>query len=202
MGGALLASAVWAAGVFAVGDRGDGPELHGYHYVENLCTVTEIGALRSAGYENAGGGNLQFTGVAASALDMMSCRVQLDNSKNPNANGFLVATANLHKEVDPAVEFAAFNTAQAVGQNGVKIDTAKLTGLGDEAYRRVETSPSMPNNRTVSLSIRDGGLVFEVSLTQPMVAQLSTSDPAVFSADATVDFLRSVAAASMARLRS
>ncbi|MGW4351648.1 hypothetical protein ACWELJ_06100 [Nocardia sp. NPDC004582] len=200
LGGAVLASVVWAGGIFAFSGSG-GTDLRGYHYVENLCGATDIAALRGVGYEISSRGT-QYRGTTSAVIDTMNCQFSLDNTKNTAAGALFSATATLHKKNDFAAEFSAANTGPVMTSDGYKVEITRLSGLGDEAYGRVETGPNIPDGRVIAVSVRDAGLIFEISAAQPMVSSTAASDPNHFSVDATVEILRSVAKATMVNLRS
>lgn len=200
LGGALLASAVWAGGVFGFSGT-SGTELRGYHYVENLCGTTDIAALRGAGYEISSRGT-QYRATTSAVIDTMNCQFSLDNTKNTAAGALFSATATLHKKHDFAAEFSAMNAGPVMTADGSKIEIIRLSGLGDEAYGRVETGPNIPDGRVIAVSVRDAGLIFEISAAQPMVSSTAASDPSHFSVNVTMEILRSVATATMANLRS
>ncbi|MGW0120149.1 hypothetical protein [Streptomyces sp. NPDC003327] len=122
LGGALLASAVWAGGLYAYGQKQEtGPDLAGYAHVENLCEAAELKALTAA----LGDRGQDGTGFVVNEPEISesSCMVAFGPA---NSGLSLDITYTLHKVVDPGPEFAVraeqFGVIQAVG------------GIGERAF--------------------------------------------------------------------
>ncbi|WP_157513928.1 hypothetical protein [Nocardia concava] len=204
LGGALVASAVWAVGVFAVSGSssdkslGDAPDLRGYQLVDNFCKAADVSALREAGY-SASTPAIEHN-ATSSAIDMMTCQMLVTYGKSSSASGSLVVTANIHKKVDPAVEFESFNSSKFHSSQSDSIRVSKLSGIGDSAYRRVEAGKAQ---RVTTVAVRDGGLVLELTLSQSNPDPLaSPTDSGSGLDDSIGEMLKKVAAATMDNLHS
>lgn len=204
LGGALLASALWVGAIFTTGLLA-GPDLRGYHYVENLCAVSDFSVLRGAGYAIPSSPDEKpstYSGTTDDVVDTMQCSMAIENRMNPSASGVVLVFASLHKDLDPGPEFSAVNSQQPRVSAGREVKIEKISGLGDEAYLRFESGAENPTGRDASIFVRDGALVFQVSLGQPQIVPLAASNPDHFSENATSDMLRDIASATLTELRS
>ncbi|MFD3698411.1 hypothetical protein ACFWUZ_20060 [Streptomyces sp. NPDC058646] len=152
LGGAVAASAVWAGGLHAVGDRQAGPALS-YRASKNLCedfrtqALDRItGDLRKSRPVNHEEGH--------PAVDAAVC-VMADGGDSPE---YLVrAHVALHKKTDPAAEFDV-PPVLAVASLG-PARTEAVPGLGERAVMSVSVTGQM-----IALKVLDGGAVFTVQV--------------------------------------
>ncbi|MFJ5706013.1 hypothetical protein [Streptomyces sp. NPDC093105] len=122
LGGALVASAVWGAGLYAYSGRTEpGVDLGGYKTVDDLCALAELKGMAAVLGERGGDG----TGpdLDDPALERRSCTASFgtgDREQNVNI------TYTLHKRTDPGPEFAAlakgFDLMEPIG------------GVGEQAF--------------------------------------------------------------------
>lgn len=104
LGGALAASVVWGAGLYAydLGQRDEGVDLGGYKPVEELCERVELKGLAMVLGDRTRSGSGPF--LDEPALSESSCVVSFgEGYREQSVN----VTYTLHKQVDPEVEFAA-----------------------------------------------------------------------------------------------
>ncbi|MFE7134952.1 hypothetical protein ACFVIM_29245 [Streptomyces sp. NPDC057638] len=127
LGGAVLASAVWAGAFFlyAPDDAGPGPRNH--REVGNLCqeaTLTSLtGALGEAEHREP-------TEFRHADRDMVICSV---NFGKVDASVSVQLTYTLHKRTDPGLEFDAAVSGQ-VARLGEPLRVTRVEGLGERAY--------------------------------------------------------------------
>ncbi|MEU2671716.1 hypothetical protein ABZ622_23185 [Streptomyces sp. NPDC007164] len=167
LGGAVLASAVWA-GVFClypVGDRR--PEMHGYRLNEDPCPTVRLKALGAAisPREPTSGSGPEL--LNDSALDRVRCFLPLramswkgakKSVKSRWYTGHSVGiTVALHKRTDPAAEFEAMRGVTDT-DTGDEVKVEKVPNLGDSAYLLTRDSGN------AELRVLEGGAVFALSL--------------------------------------
>ncbi|MFG2342149.1 hypothetical protein [Streptomyces yangpuensis] len=156
LGGAALASAVWAGGLYAFGERLAAPEVS-YRATQNLCLDFEARALsriagdlhryRPMNRENdhpavRGAGCSLQNGESVSTL---SVRVQVD----------------LHRKTDPGPEFDVPSYDWIPAENGEGRTEEEVRGLGERALFLVG-----PRGISVELKVLHGGAVFTVLATR------------------------------------
>ncbi|WP_175407719.1 hypothetical protein [Streptomyces sp. TRM64462] len=124
LGGALTASALWAAGLVAY--QGRGPDLGGYRASDDLCAEAELPALVTALGERGTGGGLDEE-ARHEALDESRCSMTLGP---PRAQYDVGLSYELHKKTDPGPEFSAREGSVP----GYRPPTVRVPGLGDEAF--------------------------------------------------------------------
>ncbi|MFF0437654.1 hypothetical protein ACFYU9_36240 [Streptomyces sp. NPDC004327] len=129
LGGAALASAVWAGGLYAYGTGDDArPGLGGYRMDRDPCTAARLEGLTSAigpretGEQAVHGEPLK---VVQPALFEWECTVSLKGAK---ARYEVNIRYTLHKVTDPGPEFEATNADPQLGA-GDRID-----GVGEMAF--------------------------------------------------------------------
>ncbi|MFE2013977.1 hypothetical protein [Streptomyces sp. NPDC059491] len=122
VGGAVVASAVWAGGLYAYGQRPDpGPDLGGYRPVEDLCKVAGLKAIGGALGKRVQDGVSPV--IDEPSISETSCNVtfgQVDTGPSVSV------TYTLHKVTDPGPEFATRAQQYGVLQ--------KVDGVGEEAF--------------------------------------------------------------------
>ncbi|MEL5956897.1 hypothetical protein AADR41_19340 [Streptomyces sp. CLV115] len=167
LGGAVLASAVWAGALYLhpVDDRK--PEMHGYRLDEDPCPTVRLKALGAAisPRESMPGAGPEL--LNDPALDRARCFLSLRPTPWKGAKksvgsrwhtGYSVGvTVALHKRTDPAAEFEAMRgvTETTIGDE-VKVE--KVPNLGDSAYLLTQDSGN------AELRVLDGGAVLALSL--------------------------------------
>ncbi|MFI1398357.1 hypothetical protein [Streptomyces sp. NPDC020681] len=172
LGGAVVASAVWAGGLYAY--ERQGPDLGRYRTTRNLCVDAELKAIGTAVGKKRRDDRVPATREHTS-LDMTSCWVTLGNPEEygpaddtypPSA----YVSYSLHKQTDPGPEFEATTGRDALyGNNSVQLE--RVDDLGERAYF-VKTN----SEETPSLHVLDGQAVLTIGITP---GQRSTSDDAV-----------------------
>lgn len=163
LGSALVASVVWAGGLYAYETRD--PDLGGYRTSRNLCTETGLKALSTAI------GKVESrtpAGREHKALSMASCYVSLQPAKAPEPakdGGYEVSPPGvslsymLHKKTDPGPEFEAVLGVWTVyGDDEIKLEP--VDGLGERAYFVVGEA----NDDVPSLHVLDGQAVFTLEV--------------------------------------
>ncbi|MCP2310412.1 hypothetical protein FHR36_003545 [Kitasatospora paracochleata] len=133
VGGAVVASAVWAAAVLSVPaivrDRAQAsPGADGYRVVEDLCAAAPLNAFGRL-YPTPSGTPYHYT-TRNRALDDMYCSQYRKKAGNDSDYYSLYLQAQLHKAVDPRPEFEA----QRDGLQQRQYQVTAVPGLGDDAY--------------------------------------------------------------------
>ncbi|WKD32849.1 hypothetical protein [Streptomyces xanthophaeus] len=153
LGGAVVASAVWAGGLYALGDRAAEPEIS-YRASKNLCQDFKARALSgiTGDMHTKKPVNLESDHPAVYAA-----RCGLANAgKDGVASDFdVVAQVGLYKKTDPSAEFDAPDLRVLSYTGGVR--TVAVPDLGERAVMTVGTGESW-----LILKVLDGGVVFTV----------------------------------------
>ncbi|MER6994296.1 hypothetical protein [Streptomyces sp. NPDC000410] len=151
LGGAVVASAVWAGGLYAY-DR-MGPDLGGYRTSRNLCLDAEMEKLTATvGAKDKGTPSIDEYDV----YERASCDYNI--IKSDALQYSLSATYELHKKTDPGTEFDAQTLPGS--QYGADIKVERIEGVGERAYL-LGGSESYDG---YSLVVLDGQAVLGVSL--------------------------------------
>ncbi|MET9424221.1 hypothetical protein ABZY06_26425 [Streptomyces sp. NPDC006540] len=186
LGGAVVASAVWAGGLYLHSTAE--PDLGGFRASRNLCLDAELNALTAAIGERVGQGSAWRS--AHESLDDVSCYIEmrpagyeLPTDEDGNELGSLPSVSvgyTLHKKTDPGPEFegmmAARHTAvedTAVEESAVEdADVDDATGVDDTtALRRVDGLGEL------AFVVRDsGGITLEVLDGQAVLSMSTSSD--------------------------
>ncbi|WP_030774570.1 hypothetical protein [Streptomyces sp. NRRL F-2664] len=152
LGGAVAASAVWAGGLFAFGDRLAAPEIS-YRATENLCEDFEARALSGIA------GNLHRHRPMNQQNDHPAVRGAICVLQNGESVSTLTVRAqvDLHRKTDPQAEFdvPSLGLAAEIGWGR----TEAVQGLGERAVLQVS-----PGGAVVRLKVLDGGAVFTVGV--------------------------------------
>ncbi|GGU36875.1 hypothetical protein [Streptomyces lavendofoliae] len=123
LAGALVASALWAGGLYAY--QAKGPDLGGYRAAEDLCADAKLAAL---GAEfGAPGEATQDMGESHQALDQAHCSVSFGGDEEAYSAD---VSYDLHKKTDPGPEF---EPAETIGVWD-DWDWKPVTGLGEQAF--------------------------------------------------------------------
>ncbi|MGW2557681.1 hypothetical protein ACWCXB_00265 [Streptomyces sp. NPDC001514] len=123
VGGAVLASAVWAGGLYAY--ERIGPDLGGYRVSRNLCKDAELKAVSAIGKRSEGSPELD----EHPALDDASCNFDIE--KTEELLYWVSVSYELHKETDPEPEFDALALPPSV--YGENVEAERLAGIGERA---------------------------------------------------------------------
>lgn len=193
LGGAVVASAVWAGALFATGgfDGDPEPELAGFSYTDDLCASSDFSAFTKGDkYQveepedsDEDSKNPQFYGSEQPALATMTCNIDYEPANagsDDYSNAWVYTTVLLHKETDPGPEFEAQYRAYEDQKSGSYRYTVKeVKGVGDEAYLvtqidKDDDSSDDSNGEYMILGVRDGWLTY--SLTWSEYVSSSSSD--------------------------
>ncbi|MFJ3515466.1 MULTISPECIES: hypothetical protein [unclassified Streptomyces] len=155
LGGALVASAVWAGGLYTSGDLTAGPEIS-YRAPENLCEDFRAQALSGIT------GDMHRKRPVNHESDhpaVYTARCVLENAGQDGvATDFLVeARVELHKKTDPSAEFDVPVPGNIVWAGAGR--TAAVPDLGERAVMTV-----MPTDTSLNLKVLDGGVVFTLEV--------------------------------------
>lgn len=147
----VATSAVWAGGLYALGDRLREPEIR-YRVTENLCDHFKAPAL--AGLLGGLTDSARQPGGRHPVMDWAQCG---HNGESPGDRDglFVSALVELHKKTDPAAEFEVGSRyGRMYGDPDGQWEA--VPGLGEEA---LVSGPGSSDDR-LQLRIRDGGAVF------------------------------------------
>ncbi len=153
----VATSAVWAGGLYALGDRLTEPEIR-YRVTENLCDQFKAPALAGVlgGLTDNSAGQ---PGGRHPALDWAQCG---HNGGRPaDRDGlFVSAVVELHKKTDPAAEFEVGSRyGRMYGEPDGQWEA--VPGLGEQA---LVSGPGTSEDQ-LQLRVRDGGAVFAFNVT-------------------------------------
>lgn len=162
IGGALLASAAWAAGLqFHEKHEATGhPDLHGYALGESPCagaTLTRLtGAMGVTDSEPVSPSAVHL----GEALDQIRCTLfaSAPLPSGGTARYEVSVSIDLHKETDPRVEFEDQQEVNPADLDPVEATTT-VPALGDEAFLQTVS------DQTRRLEVLHGGAVFALTLT-------------------------------------
>ncbi|MEV7142100.1 hypothetical protein [Streptomyces tauricus] len=177
--GAVVASALWAGGLFVLGPLDGDPDLAGYRARANLCSSVDYDSLRTeyAEEDNAPTHNA----LKHKALDQSYCSISLKKSSTSSySDAYLSVQMDLHKETDPSAEFTALWSEYA--QRYDDYEVAKVSGFGDEAYLVTEDTTSgsgVGGSRAVILAVRDGWMTYQMSWNVYTTSYETTSPPEI-----------------------
>jgi hypothetical protein len=208
LGGAVVASAVWAGVVFGTGALGGEPkaDLAGYRYTPNLCTSTDLNAIEDAGYEqkdSSGSTNPQHSSSRDPALDSMACNINFaatDASSSDYSSEWLSTTAGLHRKTDPEPEFEAqYRQYENQKSSGYTYKVSEVDGLGDEAYVVTQQSTSSSDTGAyVILGVREGWMTYQSTWSEYVS---SSSSAKAITTDEATEMLEKTARATLAKLK-
>ncbi|WP_326610573.1 hypothetical protein OG949_12980 [Streptomyces scopuliridis] len=173
LGGAVVASAVWAGGLYAY-DR-TGPDLRGYRISEDLCLDADLSALS----EILGGQRESRHAVEEQrAIDRSFCDVTMmpgrpgeaKDDALPTSYSSVTVNYSLHKETDPAPEFEATLTPLALS-HVIERKTKRIPELGERAYLMTDSGGYTPE-----LKVLDGRAVFSIGIVSQSISQGPPAD--------------------------
>ncbi|MFT2014803.1 hypothetical protein ACMA1D_02980 [Streptomyces sp. 796.1] len=209
VGGAVVASAVWAGVLFATGGFGDDdpkPELGSYAFTGNLCKITEYAPIEQAGFvkeaSSATRENPQANGTEDEALDSMECNTDFEPSGSSSgySSTWLATTAHLHRKTDPTAEFGPQYRAYKNQKNSsYSYKVNEVVDLGDEAYLVTQLDKDgKDEGKHVILGIRDGWMTYQISWSNYTSSTSGTTPP---DSAKVAEMLKESAKATMARLQ-
>ncbi|MFI0818082.1 hypothetical protein ACH4TX_16910 [Streptomyces sp. NPDC021098] len=209
LGGAVVASAVWAGVVFATGGFDGEPkaDLAGYGYRSNLCASTDLEAIKDAGYEQkdtSSSTNPRHSASRDPALDSMTCQIDFepsDASSSDYSSSWLSTTAGLHRKTDPEPEFEAqYRSYEDQRTSSYTYKVSPVDDLGDEAYVVTqENTGSSDTGAYVILGVREGWMTYQSTWSE-YVSSSSSADPMTTS-EAT-EMLEKSARATLEKLKN
>ncbi|MGW2053221.1 hypothetical protein ACWCOZ_04730 [Streptomyces sp. NPDC001840] len=185
LGGAVVASAIWAGGLYAYGETE--PDLGGYRVSSNLCLDAELPALSGLL------GKRQSPMAAADeqlAIDRAYCNLSLmpgrpnevKNDSRPRSYAAVNILYSLHKQTDPGPEFDATVTDLAP-EGSLERRVLRIPDLGERAYLVTDPSGDSPQ-----LKVLDGRAVISISvgrmadyIADPVTGEYQESAPLDFS---------------------
>ncbi|MEU7482728.1 hypothetical protein [Streptomyces sp. NPDC042319] len=210
IGGAMVASAVWAGVVFSTGGLGGepSPDLRGHTYKADLCGSTSWAPFEDARYKmedsstsTSAGENPAASGHQDPALDSMWCNADLvpeDAGSDDYSTNFVYTKAFLHKKTDPGPEFEAQYRSYEQQESSTDYKVTPVQGIGDEAYLVSREGATDSKSTYVVLGVRDGWLTYETAW-----SSYSSSDSADSpSSDEVADMLRTSATETLRKLKN
>ncbi|MFF8259205.1 hypothetical protein [Streptomyces virginiae] len=170
LGGAVAASAVWAGGLYAFGEKLAAPEIS-YRATENLCEDFRAQALGRIA------GDLHRYRPMNQQNDHPAVRGAICVLQNGESVSTLTVRAqvDLHKRTDPGPEFDVPSLWLAADLGAGR--TEAVEGLGERAVVLVS-----PGDATVQLRVLDGGAVFTIEAYGSGRAQNAPADTAALHA--------------------
>lgn len=177
LGGAVVASAVWAGVVFSTGGFGSSEkkaDLGSYQYASNLCSSSDFSPIEDASFKektSTSGTNPQHSSSEDPAMDSMTCNVDYEPSSSSTddySSAWLYTTAYLHRKTDPTPEFkATYMSYKNQKTSTTHYKVSKVSGVGDEAYVVAQEYESSSNTSAyVILGVRDGWMTYQTTWSQ------------------------------------
>ncbi|MGW3664705.1 hypothetical protein [Streptomyces sp. NPDC005141] len=164
LGGMIVASAVWAAAVFAFGLVDEKPDARGYQLSRDVCRSVRLTSLGAEIAPRDSTSMIDSGLLKHPALDQIQCLISLrppDAAQQPSSGWIIDYTAGikvaLHKENDPSAEFEAQRRVTALGVVP-EANLQPVADLGDKAYLITQ------DISTVELRVLEGGAVLSLSL--------------------------------------
>lgn len=179
LGGAALASAVWAVGIAAWDPTHPAPpDLHGYRLADNPCAGAALRPLFDAAPARSFASDPADV-VRGPALDASRCSAQSTAvaGRAPTDTYTAVLTVELHKKTDPRPEFEDQHTLPHTALT-VADTVEPVAGLGDEAYL-LRQDPS-----EIGLEVLRGGVVLRLEFTVTPAPAAAAAHPDGSSAPA------------------
>ncbi|MBT2489167.1 hypothetical protein J7E96_11665 [Streptomyces sp. ISL-96] len=167
LGGAAVASAVWAGALYAYGSP-KAVDTRGYRvHGEGLCEKAELNALAL---------NLGKRGDESEELyehrarDKVTCYIGFEPTRKPakdelSAHYQVELTAEIHKVTDPGPEFEAYLAEPSPYGDGTPPKPKKVTGLGENAY----LTDTGEDGR--QLMVLDGGAVLSLQVSAGFISE-------------------------------
>ncbi|MFC0597486.1 hypothetical protein [Streptomyces palmae] len=211
LGGAVVASAVWAGAIFATGGFDDDKptaDLAGYSYTGNLCEATDFSPFTDGKYKedepSSEEQNPEHNGTEHEALDVMNCDMDFkrDDSTDSYSSAWLYTNVQLHKKSNPQPEFQATYQAYENQRSGSTAHKVKeITGIGDEAYlvTQVDKEGSTDGDYMI-LAVRDGWLTYSLTWSE-YVSSSSGSSSSGATAEEIEGMLKRTATATLSKLK-
>lgn len=164
LGGAAMASALWAAALFSYGVGDRSPDMHGYRLDRDPCPSLRLKSIGTAITPREAANATESELSKHEALDQVTCFIQLRSPSGGEqpASGWsfeytVGITVELHKETDPGAEFAArLRTAGPWIDREAKLES--VPDLGGTAYLRTS------DDGYTDLWVLEGGAVLSLSL--------------------------------------
>ncbi|OIV37926.1 hypothetical protein BIV57_08525 [Mangrovactinospora gilvigrisea] len=173
LGGAVAASAVWAAAVLATGGSGGGdaaPGLAGYRYTTDLCAKTDVSPFTSNGFQKETGDSGTIpAAVRRPTIDTMQCTINMKgagsgSSSTSYSSAYLYSSLILHKKQDPKTEFAdGYLSYTADKSPSYHYTVDRVPGIGQEAYLVTQVNTRSSSNVYEILGVRDHGTTYQVT---------------------------------------
>ncbi|MEW2632372.1 hypothetical protein AB0903_12080 [Streptomyces sp. NPDC048389] len=173
LGGALVASAVWAAGLYAYG-FGD-PGLGGYRTSKDLCADAELKGLTAVLGERVGGDSGGW-GSEHESLHESWCYTDLrppghvveTDEDGSELTSFPHASLSytLHMKTDPGPEFEGWVVARSATGDDEPVPLRRVDGLGERAFIVDEEVGG-----TSTLHVLDGQAVLTLSVSSDWDAE-------------------------------
>ncbi|UIX28662.1 hypothetical protein [Streptomyces sp. GQFP] len=164
LGGAVMASVLWAAALFLYGGGDRKPDLSGYQLKQDPCPSLRLKAIGEVIAPREPTTKVDSGLLRHAALDQIQCSIPLrflagaGESGKGWFTGYTVGiTVALHKKTDPGAEFEA---RRRVTDDGVlpeeQVET--VPDLGDKAYLLTR------DNGNAELRVLEGGAVLSLDL--------------------------------------
>ncbi|MFK4183822.1 hypothetical protein ACI2L4_07345 [Streptomyces sparsogenes] len=209
LGGAVVASAVWAGVVFSTGGFGSGEkkaDLGTYQYASDLCASSDFTPIENASFkekDSTSGSNPQHSSSQDPAMDSMTCNVDYEpstSSSSDYSSAWLYTTAYLHRKTDPAPEFkATYMSYKNQKTSSTHYKVTKVSGVGDEAYVVAQEYEGSSNSSAyVILGVRDGWMTYQTTWSQ--YASTSSDNPVKSNSEIT-EMLKESAKGTLEKLQ-
>ncbi|MFI2206375.1 hypothetical protein ACH47Z_37535 [Streptomyces sp. NPDC020192] len=196
--GAVVASVIWAGGVFLIGGKGDSADLRGYSAPANMCSSADYSSFKSE-YPQDDSTPTKNT-LKNPALDESYCSLGLKKTGSTYADAYLTMQLDLHRKTDPGPEFTAM--WKNYGDSHTGYDVSRVSGIGDEAYlvsQDTTGGSSTSGSRYATLAVRDGWVTYEMTYSAYLSSYDQDKNPPTLSS--VTDWLKKDAKATLGQLK-
>ena len=166
--GAVFVALVGTVALYATGTFGGGKseaDLAGYHFHGNVCEASDLDAFGDH-YDSDDSSDGQHQNTRKDALDVSSCSQRLRDTMSVST-AQLSTAVEWHKEADPEPEFSARQGAYAEHRSSDFENSLKpVKGIGDEAYLLTWRSAESSELSSMTLTVRDGWVTYEMTWSQ------------------------------------
>ncbi|GGZ17827.1 hypothetical protein GCM10010387_07680 [Streptomyces inusitatus] len=170
LGGAVTASALWAAGLYAYGERE--PDVGKYRTSEDLCRDAELTAVNVAfGRTQTGNPRSHEDPAMDHAICWLEFETPESHSSVETVSGDVSISYTLHRRTDPGPQFDAALALEYVFMDE-DVKKVPVDGLGERAFFVEPEGVSLPE-----LQVLDGQAVLSMHINLPTNENGEPVDP-------------------------
>lgn len=168
--GAVFVALVGTLALSATGTFGDDEpqaDLAGYHFYRNVCDAADLDAFGDHYDLDDSLSEDEHYNSRQRPLDVSYCTQSL-RATETSESAQVSTSVEWHKETDPEAEFGARQRAYDDHESSVFDYRVKpVRGVGEEAYLITGRTTEPSGLSSVTLTVRDGWLTYEMTWSQP-----------------------------------